>query len=427
MQNNELVPTGASLTAKVERMLALAHEVRISIAALEAQIGQIPTSLQEQIDSVATDLQTTIDAIGGQLDKVSTAFESQAVVTVDALATGNGAIALYFRNSTGQNRVIRYVADHAYFNNQNTARRNEISTETTIRQEQFKGLLTGLNYTAQELDIALNWPWGVEAENLSHTFEGNADIVNMPYISTGRANNLSWMFRDCTNMEALPPLDTSNNTDFGWFCSRCKKLVSVPLFDTSAATDMSAMFEHCAFSELPAFDTSNCRDMKYMLQQCANLKEIPPFNVEKVENMDQFARACTALEYVPDLNTKRCREFRLMFYNDTSLQRIDGLNFASAISTANMFVQCTALTHLRIYDLGTTPSSRSFDFRSLTSWGDGSEENRQSLVDSLTAYSFDRAAAGYDTCTIQLAAAAMARLTADEIAAITAKGYTLTA
>ena len=41
-------------------------------------------------------------------------------------------------------------------------------------------------------------------------------------------------------------------------------------------------------------------------------------------------------------------------------------------------------------------------FIGVTSWGAGSEENRQSLVDSLLTYSFDRAAAGYAPLAFQL-------------------------
>ena len=50
---------------------------------------------------------------------------------------------------------------------------------------------------------------------------------------------------------------------------------------------------------------------------------------------------------------------------------------------------------------------------------------RQSLVDTFITYSYDRATAGYSTCTVTLHADTKALLTQDEIAQITAKGYTL--
>lgn len=63
----------------------------------------------------------------------------------------------------------------------------------------------------------------------------------------------------------------------------------------------------------------------------------------------------------------------------------------------------------------------------LDRWGIDTNENRQSLVDTLLTYSYDRATAGYSAATIKLHADTLARLTAEEIAAITAKGFTLTA
>lgn len=50
---------------------------------------------------------------------------------------------------------------------------------------------------------------------------------------------------------------------------------------------------------------------------------------------------------------------------------------------------------------------------------------RQSLIDTLITYSYDRATAGYSTCTVTLHNDTKALLTEDEIAQITAKGYTL--
>ena len=50
---------------------------------------------------------------------------------------------------------------------------------------------------------------------------------------------------------------------------------------------------------------------------------------------------------------------------------------------------------------------------------------RQSLVDMLATNSFDRATNGYSTCKITLHSKTKAQLTSDEIAQITAKGFTI--
>lgn len=67
----------------------------------------------------------------------------------------------------------------------------------------------------------------------------------------------------------------------------------------------------------------------------------------------------------------------------------------------------------------------SYRLHYVISWGTGSEENRQSLIDSLITYSYDRASNGMVTATIQLSANTKALLTEEEIAQITNKGFTI--
>ena len=86
------------------------------------------------------------------------------------------------------------------------------------------------------------------------------------------------------------------------------------------------------------------------------------------------------------------------------------------------------LRYVLIKDIGTCTGMTSISFTNWNVWGVNDEtttDARQSLIDSLLTYSFDRATAGYSTCTISLNGATKAVLTEDEIAQITAKGYTI--
>ena len=70
-----------------------------------------------------------------------------------------------------------------------------------------------------------------------------------------------------------------------------------------------------------------------------------------------------------------------------------------------------------------------YDFSGATNWGVANEEipdARQSLIDSLITHSYDRASAGMNTATISLSANTKSVLTEEEIAQITAKGFTIT-
>jgi hypothetical protein len=134
------------------------------------------------------------------------------------------------------------------------------------------------------------------------------------------------------------------------------------------------------------------------------------------------------LTYINKLYTSNITVMANMFYNCTNLQKIEELDIINCNNMYNMFNGCTKLSVMTLKNFGTQSSIdlRGYVFGQ-TKWGQGSDEARQSLVDSLLTYSFDRATAGYASLTVHLPSASLALLTDTEKAAITAKGYTLTA
>jgi hypothetical protein len=83
---------------------------------------------------------------------------------------------------------------------------------------------------------------------------------------------------------------------------------------------------------------------------------------------------------------------------------------------------------MQIKNLGTQPSFVDVSFTSNNYWGEDTYNMpncKQTVIDTLINYSFDRATAGYSACRIGLASRTKSLLTEDEIAQITAKGYTI--
>lgn len=134
------------------------------------------------------------------------------------------------------------------------------------------------------------------------------------------------------------------------------------------------------------------------------------------------------LTYINKLYTSNITVMANMFYNCTNLQKIEELDIINCNNMYDMFNGCTKLSVMTLKNFGTQSSIdlRGYVFGQ-TKWGQGSDEARQSLVDSLLTYSFDRATAGYASLTVQLPSASLALLTDTKKAAIAAKGYTLTA
>lgn len=93
-----------------------------------------------------------------------------------------------------------------------------------------------------------------------------------------------------------PMLDTSDITDMDFMFYACMELKSVPLYNTSKVTDMSNMFEGCrSLTTVPQFDTSKVMTMKEMFYDCKNLTSVPKLDASNVYNMLSTFDGCENL------------------------------------------------------------------------------------------------------------------------------------
>ena len=213
-----------------------------------------------------------------------------------------------------------------------------------------------------------------------------------------------------------------------------KKLVYAPNIDTSNVTIMQRMFYNCVILRtVPLYNTSKVKDMYQMFDNCKNLTTIPAFNTSNVTIMSQMFSSCSLLKTVPEMNTSKVTDFQDMFRNCGSLTTIEGISFKSfSASTMNhqyiIGFENTSLRKAVFKDIGYQSNAVQFNTKNIKNWGVNTSEipdARQSLIDSLITYSFDRATAGYPTCEITLSSTTKALLTEEEKSQITAKGFTI--
>ena len=159
-------------------------------------------------------------------------------------------------------------------------------------------------------------------------------------------------------------------------------------------------------------------------------------NTSKVTNFSSAFSGMISPE-LKEINTSSCTNFQYIL-NDTNnyLIKIAGLSLISLNTTITYayftgYSTMNKLRYILLKDLGTGSKCTSASFTYWPKWGIEDETiplsagARQSLIDTLITYSYDRATAGYSTCTVTLHADTKALLTQDEIAQMTAKGYTL--
>lgn len=328
--------------------------------------------------------------------------------------------------------------------------------------------------------------WDSSITNLSSKYTSGTNVPYFPLVDTSKVVSTLGMFLNNTTLTIIPALDMSNNVDMRQMFEGCTSLVNVYLKNTNKNQSAYNMFNNCrSLTYIDNIDCSSCASAQQMFYYCLRLTYNPCINTYNITNMQRMFSYINSDKYSPisfdlrQLDTTRCTNMSYMFsssrinyllnvpadfgsavtnmeYMFDSCQymlEIPPINSVNATGMSGMFVNCSALkrinslsvkqcagsdlfsystiTTLRymlIKDLGTRENSNGWNFTKSAGWGVIDTDNpdaRQSLIDSLITYSFDRATAGYSPITITLSTNTKALLTEDEIAQITAKGFTI--
>ena len=222
----------------------------------------------------------------------------------------------------------------------------------------------------------------------------------------------------------LPVVDMSNITYTEYMFRGCGKLILVPHMDMRNTTAIHSMFYQCYDLLRASITLSGDVTIWYAFYGCSRLTEVDLEGDFYPTNMQGTFQGCSALTAIPQLDTSKVTNMLYFIPYCYSLTRVEGLDFSSVTTLTNWAQYTEHVAYMRIKNLGKS-SLTTYPISWVSAWGADSEENRQTLVDSLLTDSYDRAANGMATATIQLHANAKARLTDEEIAAITAKGYTI--
>lgn len=220
-----------------------------------------------------------------------------------------------------------------------------------------------------------------------------------------------------------------------------QKLVYLPMlhFAGTVSSNLNQQFSGCHNlicvppMKIPA-TTDNSKQMYSLFDACYSLKRFE-FDMDEYQPKGLTAtwRNCHSLEYVGALPDSITSYSTGVFTGCESLEKIERLPFLN-VTRWEVMQLCPNLRYILITDFGRNLTSWNCSYY-WANWGipnDKHPDARQSLVDSLLTYSYDRVndpdglgTAG-TTCTITLSANSYAQLTASEIEQITAKGYTLT-
>lgn len=284
----------------------------------------------------------------------------------------------------------------------------------------------GMKYSNSNIRV---WPSSLriaarKKDECSYMFS-NTSLVGVPSFDMSKATNVANMFSSCSELQSVPEdYDTSNVSVFTGMFRECQSLTSAPALSLASATSAGSMYYHCI--GLTTLDNIFDGDLptgnvtaSYMFYNCYKLKI-------GSDNLGEFLKHCTDCgsmfcdctslitlskatlgeDWV--LGASYCKS---MFSGCSSLVQLPCLDVSNVTNTTYMLYNCTSLKYL--HRGGFKNLKVSLDLHYCTSL------EHDSIVDLFNAIS---TVTGQ---TLTLGSTNLAKLTDEEKAIATNKGWTL--
>ena len=243
------------------------------------------------------------------------------------------------------------------------------------------------------------------AYSTASSFDG---VIN--YSDTENVTVFESMFMTCKFLGATPTIDTSNATNMNQMFMGCSSLRQAKMLDTSKVTSMSSMFNSCEYLETVAeYNTSNVKDFSSMFAYDRNIKSAPNFDMKNAINISRMFYSCDRLLGVPLFNTSKVVRMDNMFGGCSRLQVIPALDASNVTNLYGIFDY-----DYEIREIHMTGMKVSFSLISCN------KMERDALVEVL-----NNLATIESTMTLSLGSTNLAKLSDEDKAIATNKGWTL--
>lgn len=210
------------------------------------------------------------------------------------------------------------------------------------------------------------------------------------------------MFSGCTSLKTIPLLDASNVTNMDYAFNSCVSLIKIPKLNTSKVKSMASVFSNCSkMTEVPQLDTNSLETANSMFSNCQSIIKIPKLDMSNAINVNSMFQSCCSLRSIPTLNTSKIINIANIFTGCYNLMDLGGF-----INLGQAYLQSSAENYFN-YTLDLSPCIN------LT------HDSLMNVINNL----YDIKSKGCKNQALVLGATNLAKLTAEEIAVATNKGW----
>ena len=232
------------------------------------------------------------------------------------------------------------------------------------------------------------------------------------YDDTSNVTVAEYMFGQCTGLANMPVLNFRKvqTASYMFYDSNLQEFSLEMANEFSSLRYIDHMFYNCkSLTSVALFDTSNVSSFSYVFAGCSKLTSVPLFNTSKTTNMEYMFFRCSSLVDIPLLDTSKTTNMYYMFYNCSALTTVPALDVSNVTDMNNMFSGCSSLKSILM-----TGMKVSFDISSSTQF---EESDLVTILNNLATVT--------STQTLTMGATNLAKLTDEEKAIATNKGWTL--
>ena len=349
-------------------------------------------------------------AIRNKNKETTTYKPNEMANAISNIETGGGGITPEGTKEITENGLYD-VTNYASANvNVPTSEPSKLGTKTITENGTY-------NASSDNLD-------GYSSVSVNVASSGGSDNFEAEY--TGTETNSSYFLK--LILKKIPPTSTPRLLSAYQMFYECKNLVEIGYFNTSNVTNMQSMFQYCEkLPSIPLIDTGKATNVSQMFMGCSKLKTIPQLNIGKTTTVENMFYNCKSLLEVPTLNTQNATTMRNFFYSCTELQKIGTYKADKVTDVRNMFTACQNLhTMGGFQNLGSAfLTSRAANYSyyklDLSPCVSLTHESLMNVINNL----YDIATKGCKTQDLVLGSYNLSKLTEDEIAIATTKGWTV--
>lgn len=346
-----------------------------------------------------------IDIISYKLGKEAGGGGTPAVL-INKNISANGTYNASGDEADGYKKVVVDVQP----NLQNKSETITTNTTTTISADNGYDGLGEVSITTNVPEKTLTTK-SITANGTYNASSDNADGYSSVSVSVSSSGGPDWSVLGYSGIPTPVQedynyaLQIKNNYVSGQSFQEDKSLVYMPMVDTSSETGWIRKFYRCEnLLYVPTLNTSNITDFQYAFYGCKNMKYVPDIDTSNAWNFYYLFGECFKINTIPELDFGKATKLTLMFAGSGTF---------------------TVVNHGGYKDVGKAYlTNKSANFNEYTVYVGGNLLTHESLMNVINKL-YDIATKGCNTQSLTLGATNLAKLTAEEIAIATNKGWTV--